>query len=215
MLKEELEPRIEKLREEQSQYEEFQKIVRDIDHLTHIHISYMYLRYKHAIENCEQNIKNAAEFIEQSHKNIENNENETKQIEEDCKAIQERIDGEAGGQLIELEKELAIKSKAEATATGVKKSAVSEIETEKRKLKSLQKNLAKDEEALKTKEGRMAEVGSLFENLKNADETDRNAFVEAQKRFQALSAGFDVNEDGQAASLQEQLISKLLHTCQV
>lgn len=209
MLKEELEPRIEKLREEQSQYEEFQKIVRDIDHLTHIHISYLYLRYKQAIENCEKNIKNAAEFIEQSHKNIENNENEAKQIEENCKAIQERIDGEAGGPLIELEKELAVKSKAEATAIGVKKSAVSEIETERRKLKSLQKNLGKDEEALKTKDARMAEVGSLFENLKNADETDRKAFVEAQKRFQALSAGLDVNEDGQTASLQEQLISKL------
>lgn len=208
LLKEELEPRIEKLRDEQSQYEEFQKIVRDIDHLTHIHVSYMYLRYKKAIENCDKNLEEATAFIEQSHQKIKNNEEETERIEEECKEMQERIDNEAGGTLSELEKELAVKSKAEATALGAKKSAASEIETEKRKLKTLQKNLGKDEDALKTKETRMNEVGSLFENLKKADENDREAFAEAQKRFQALSAGLDVNEDGQTASLQEQLISE-------
>lgn len=54
----------------------------------------------------------------------------------------------------------------------------------------------------------MAKVGGLFESLKEADEADSKAFSDAQKRFQAVSAGLDMIEDGQASSLQEQLTSK-------
>lgn len=206
LLKEEVQPRIEKLREEQSQYVEYQKIVRDIDYLTHIHVSFVYLNCKKAVENCEKNIKGCATFVENSTKEIEDNKNEIIKIDEDCALMQERIDSESGGSLVELEKELAAKSKAEATANGAKKSATSEVETEKRKLKTLLKNTSKDEDALKEKEAQMTQVGGLFQNLKDADEADRKAFADAQKRFQAISAGLDMNEDGQAASLQEQLI---------
>lgn len=206
LLKEEVQPRIEKLREEQSQYVEYQKIVRDIDYLTHIHVSFVYQNCKKAVENCEKNIKSCGTYIENSIKEIEDNKNEIVRIDEECAVMQERIDGESGGSLVDLETELAVKSKAEATANGAKKSASSEVETEKRKLKTLLKNTGKDEEALKEKEAQMTEVGGLFQNLKDADEADRKAFADAQKRFQAISAGLDMNEDGEAASLQEQLI---------
>lgn len=201
-----MQPRIEKLREEQSQYVEYQKIVRDIDYLTHIHVSFVYLNFKKAVENCEKNIKACATYIDNGTKEIEDNKNEIVKIDEECIAMQERIDSEEGGNLKELETELAAKSKAEATANGAKKSAHSEVETEKRKLKTLLKNTSKDEDALKEKEAQMKQVGGLFQNLKEADESGRKAFVDAQKRFQAISAGLDMNEDGEAASLQEQLI---------
>lgn len=206
LLKEEVQPRIEKLREEQSQYVEYQKIVRDIDYLTHIHVSFLYQNCKKNVENCEKIIQACAESIKSSGEEIERNNEETVKLDEECAVMQERIDGEAGGSLVELETELAAKSKAEATANGVKKSAASEVETEKRKLKTLLKNTAKDEEALKEKETQMKNVGGLFQSLKEADEAGRKAFVDAQKRFQAISAGLDMNEDGEAASLQEQLI---------
>lgn len=206
-----MQPRIEKLREEQSQYVEYQKIVRDIDYLTHIHVSFVYLNCQKAVENCEKNIKACSTYIENSTKEIENNKNEVVTIDEECAEMQERIDGESGGSLVELETELAAKSKAEATANGAKKSASSEVETEKRKLKTLLKNMAKDKEALNSREEDMAKVGGMFQNLQEADEADRKAFTDAQKRFQAISAGLDMNSDGEAASLQEQLISKNVH----
>lgn len=211
LLKEEVQPRIEKLREEQSQYVEYQKIVRDIDYLTHIHVSFVYLNCKKAVENSEKNIKSCATYIENSTKEIEDNKEEIIKIDETCAEMQERIDSEAGGSLVELEKELSVKSKAEATANGAKKSARTEVETEKRKLKTLLKNTSKDEDALKEKEAQMTKVGGLFQSLKGTDETDRKAFADAQKRFQAISAGLDMNEDGEAASLQEQLIGMDMH----
>lgn len=201
-----MQPRIEKLREEQTQYVEYQKVVRDIDYLTHIHVSFVYLNCKKAVENCEKNIKGCGTYIENSTKEIEDNKIEIVKIDEECALMQERIDGESGGSLVDLETELAAKSKAEATANGAKKSASSEVETEKRKLKTLLKNTSKDAEALKEKEAQMTQVGGLFQDLKDTDENDRKAFADAQKRFQAISAGLDMNEDGEAASLQEQLI---------
>lgn len=187
---------------------EFQKLVRDIDYLTHIHISYTYLRRKKAVENCEKAITDAKTYIEKCHKEIESNKTETETLEAECAQMQENIDAETGGGLAELETELAAKSKAEAVANGAKKSATSELDTEKRKLKALQKSIATDTDALKTKEDRMKNVGGLFQSLKEADEADSKAFAEAQKRVQAVSTGLDTDEDGQASSLQEQLISK-------
>lgn len=133
---------------------------------------------------------------------------ETEAIEEECKEMQAIIDGNTGGELAELEKELAAKSKAEATANGAKKSANSDVEAEKRKLKTLQRNIANDEKALATKEAENDKVGGLFQQLKEADEADTKAYADAQKRFQAISAGLATNEDGEAASLQEQLIGR-------
>lgn len=199
---------MEKLRDEQKQYVEFQKLKRDIDHLTHIHYSYKYLQMKKAMENCEKSIDNANKFIENSRNEIANNITESEAIVIQCQEVQERIDAETGGELADLEKELAVKSKTEATANGAKKSAGQEVEAEKRKLKLIQKNMSKDEEALQAKEAQMAKVGGLFDTLREADEKDSKAFSDAQKRFQAISAGLHVNEDGQASSLQEQLIGE-------
>lgn len=203
---------MEKLRDEQQQYVEYQKLKRDIDHLTHIHYSYRYLQYKKAVENCEKSIEAANSFITKSREEIENNKTEAESIVNQCQEVQERIDAETGGQLAELEKELAVKSKTEATANGAKKSAGQEVDAEKRKLKLIQKNLSKDEEALKVKEEQMAKVGDLFQTLREADENDSKGFSDAQKRFQAISAGLEMNEDGQASSLQEQLTSKYSNT---
>lgn len=210
LLQEEINPRMEKLRDEQQQYVEFQKLKRDIDHLTHIHYSYKYLQCKKQMETCDKNIELATMFVENSRKEIENNIAESEAIVNQCQEVQERIDAETGGELAELEKELAVKSKTEATANGAKKSASQDVDAEKRKLKLIQKNLSKDEEALQSKEAQVAKVGGLFQKLKETDENDSKAFSDAQKRFQAISAGLDMNEDGQASSLQEQLISEYL-----
>ena len=207
LLAEEVQPRIEKLRDEQSQYTEFQRLVRDIEHLTHIHISYIYQQQKKGLEDCEAKLENVGKFIEDSKQKIVDNQKESEQIDDDCKTVQEAIDSNTGGELADLETELAKESKAEAVANGAKKSAENEIETEKRKLKTLQKNIGNDEKALETKETEMNNVAELFDSLKEADATDAKAFADAQKRFQAVSAGLVTNEDGEAASLQDQLMT--------
>lgn len=206
LLSEEVEPRIEQLREEQSQYAEFQKIVRDVDYLTHIHISYTYLQLKKEIEGLEKILSDFKNFIDKGHQCIEDNTKECEAIDEESKEMQECIDNETGGALTDLEANLAKKSKTEATASGTKKSIVSEIESEKRKLKYIQRNTEKDEEVLKTLENEMSKSGGMYQRLQEADEADTKAHSDAQRRFQAVASGIATAEDADAASLHEQLI---------
>lgn len=48
-------------------------------------------------------------------------------------------------------------------------------------------------------------MGGLFDTLKAAEETDKQAFIDAQKKFEAVSSGLSLNEEGEATSLQDQL----------
>lgn len=208
LLQEEINPRMDKLREEQAAYMEFQQLKRDIDHLTHIHISYLYLQRKKAVENCEKAIESANLYVENSRQDIVKNIAESEAIDDECIAIQQIIETESGGNLAGMEKELDAKLKTEAQASGIRKGAVQEVDSEKRRLKTLQKNLSKDESALGQKTQKMSEVGDMFQQLKEAAENGKKAYEDAQKRFQAVSTGLEMDEEGKTSSLQEQLTSK-------
>lgn len=69
-------------------------------------------------------------------------------------------------------------------------------------------NKIDDSAALVSKEQELAKVQNLFQKLKDADIADNEAFQASQKKFEAVSAGMEVNEDGEAATLQEQLMSQ-------
>lgn len=135
------------------------------------------------------------------------NDHSCVQIDQECKLLEEKIDQESGGELKALEVELAKKSTDEATATAARKSVQSEIQTKKRQQKSLEKVVRDDEVMLGKKEAEMSELGDMFQSLKEADERDTKAFEDAKKKFEEISSGLATNEDGQAASLQDQLIS--------
>ena len=51
-------------------------------------------------------------------------------------------------------------------------------------------------------------LGKELEKLQGQSTADQEAHVTAQKNYQAVSAGLSSNDDGQAATLNEQLISK-------
>lgn len=207
LLDEVIHPKLEKLRAEREQYLEFQKIVRQIEYLTRIHISHKYTQHKKSVESCENSIAAAAEFIEQSNLKIIDNDHSAVQLEQESQLLQEKIDQESGGELSKLETEFTQHSKSEATASAARKSVQTELQTKKRQLKNLEKVIQDDEKMLGTKETEMSKLGGLFESLKEADEKDTKAFEDAKKRFEEISSGLATNEDGQSASLQDQLIS--------
>lgn len=217
VLKEEIEPKLQKLRQERAQYEEFQKIVREIESLTRIYISHKYLQQKKTVENCENELQTMANFIETSKQTIVDNEQESIKIDEECVEIRRVIDTESGGELKALEEELHGKSKQEAKDQGERNSVASSLDAENRKLKRTEKAIRDDENALKSKEADMAKLNSLFESLKTADEVDSNAYEESRKKYEAISSGLATNESGEASSLQDQLIGKsiALHCCQI
>ncbi|KAL9702382.1 hypothetical protein quinque_005900 [Culex quinquefasciatus] len=207
VLREEIEPKLEKLRKERAHYIEYQKVCRDIEYLTRLYVSHKYLQFVKAVENSEKSIATLNDTIEGNRKKIEGNCGECKEIEVGAKELQEKIDNEGGGVLAELEAELSGESKKEATVAAERNSTKDNIGVEQRKLKNLLKSIKDDEGALGKKEGEMQRTGDMFQSLKDADEADAKAFADAQKRFEAVSAGLSTNEDGEAATLQDQLMA--------
>ncbi|XP_039434648.1 structural maintenance of chromosomes protein 2 [Culex pipiens pallens] len=207
VLREEIEPKLEKLRKERAHYIEYQKVCRDIEYLTRLYVSHKYLQFVKAVENSEKSIATLNDTIEANRKKIEGNVGECKEIEVGAKELQEKIDNEGGGVLAELEAELSGESKKEATVAAERNSTKDNIGVEQRKLKNLVKSIKDDEGALGKKEGEMQRTGDMFQSLKDADEADAKAFADAQKRFEAVSAGLSTNEDGEAATLQDQLMA--------
>lgn len=61
---------------------------------------------------------------------------------------------------------------------------------------------------MKTQEEKLNQVRSLFEKLKENDASAKEAVAACQRKFEALSAGMEVNDEGETQTLQEQLMSK-------
>lgn len=106
----------------------------------------------------------------------------------------------------ELESELKTKEKQEAKSSASIKAVKDDINTEEKKKTQLETNFKDDTKALQEKENELSNVQSLFETLKKNDENDAEAFALSQRKFEAISAGMEVNEDGEAQTLQEQLM---------
>lgn len=91
LIRDEIHPKLEKLRKDQQQYQEYQKVCRDIEYLTRIHISYKYLQSLKNVENCETNITKLTGDIEKANELIGKNNEEIQQIEQSINEIQERL----------------------------------------------------------------------------------------------------------------------------
>lgn len=206
LLHEEIEPKLDKLRAERDRYVEFQQLVREIEHLMYIHVSHTYLQHKKAVESCETSIRLANEFIETGHQQMITNDATVEQLDADAQQMQARIDAESGGELTELEARLAELTRSESAQTGEKKSTEAGLAVEKRNILKLQRSIKDDEQALERKQNEMGQVAGLFEQLKSADETDKEALATAKRHYEAVRDGLSTNADGEAASLQDQLM---------
>ncbi|XP_062137203.1 structural maintenance of chromosomes protein 2 isoform X1 [Drosophila sulfurigaster albostrigata] len=211
LLEEEVLPKLDKLRKERTAYQEYQKICRDIEFLTYIFISARYLKLCDAlqsVEASEEKIENRIATCRETHaRNLE----EIESTDVKVKDIQHKIDEEMGGALKSLEEQLSAKRAIEAKASGSLKAAKGTIEQDQKKIRMANKNISEDEAALLKKQQAMAMVKDEFQGLKDADANDAKAYEDAKRKLEAVSQGLSTNEDGEACTLQEQLIAAKQH----
>lgn len=92
LIQDEILPKLEKLRRDQQQYQEYQKVCRDIEYLTRIHISYKYVQYQKSVATSENNIKQLTNEIEKNKTTIAKNLEEIGEIDVRVTEIQEQLD---------------------------------------------------------------------------------------------------------------------------
>jgi len=81
-LKEEIGPRLNKLKEERTQYVEFQRIERELEHCKRIYLAWKYVTALSNSEKTEENVKTVQNKINLKLENIATGEKEIKDIEE-------------------------------------------------------------------------------------------------------------------------------------
>ncbi|XP_060524474.1 structural maintenance of chromosomes protein 2 [Cylas formicarius] len=206
VIKEELSPKLEKLRAEREQYLEYQRTERELEHMMGLYQVWQYFEVKRKLLNAQKALEGSEneEIVlkEEINKNLEVVKSLDFEIEEITKSNESESDNELKIVEVQLKEEERNEAKVDASSKSIKDN----IMTEEKKKKQLEKNLTNNEKALKLKEGELSQVQDLFENLKENDRKDREAFALSEKKYEALCAGMEVNDEGEAETLAEQLI---------
>ncbi|XP_068966367.1 structural maintenance of chromosomes protein 2 [Bombus flavifrons] len=207
ILKEEIGPKLAKLKEEKTQYVEFQRIERELDHCKRIYLAWRYVTALRECQNAEENVQNVKNKIEDKKKSISAGDEELKNIEKELDEMVKKRDAEAGGQLESLENELKEAEKKQFKLTAEVNSNKEDIKTGKKEIEQLKANVVDDENAFTSKQKEYAKVEDLFRTLKETDEQDCKAVLLAQEKYQKISSGLLESQDGENATLEQQLIS--------
>ncbi|XP_014468337.1 PREDICTED: structural maintenance of chromosomes protein 2 isoform X2 [Dinoponera quadriceps] len=207
ILREEIAPKLEKLKEERIQYVEFQRIERELEHSKRIYFAWKYVAALHNSEKAEENVKIVQDNIESKLKAITDGENEIKSIEAKHAEILEKRESEKADKLKTLEHELQEYEKKQIQLSAEVNSNKENVKAAIKTMEQTKINIEDDRKAFALKEKELEKVGSLFQKLKDMDQKDAEAVLEAQEKYQKISSGLLESEDGENATLEQQLIS--------
>ncbi|KAH0953570.1 hypothetical protein HN011_011297 [Eciton burchellii] len=207
ILNEEISPRLNKLKEERTQYVEFQRIERELEHSKRIYLAWKYLTALNISQKTEEDVKIVQNKIDSKLKSITTGEEEIKDVEEKYTELQKKKEAEKGGLLESLEQDLQEYEKKQCKLSAEANSNKENIKGTKKTLEQIKINIMDDKNALVSKEKELEKVGGLFQKLKEMDQKDSDAVLKAQQKYQKISTGLLESEDGENATLEQQLIN--------
>ncbi|CAH1397372.1 unnamed protein product [Nezara viridula] len=206
MVTEQINPKLQRMKDERNQYVEYQRVLKELDQHTRLYVAWQFCKTEDEVKNRKKDM----EFTQNELNSVKTTIAELKvEIENKGKEIGElqvNRDQECGGKLKELEGHLKEAEQLEAKASAKVKSAKETLSADTKHLKQLQKNIDDDAKALNQKNEELSKVQAIFDNLREADKQDAEALAAAQKKFQAVSSGLLESEDGENATLQDQLM---------
>uniref|UniRef100_H2YJG0 Structural maintenance of chromosomes protein 2 n=1 Tax=Ciona savignyi TaxID=51511 RepID=H2YJG0_CIOSA len=185
-LDEEITPTIQKLHDERSSYLEFQKVQREVERLSRLLIAYHFL-------TVERVANNASGEIEEMNGEKEKLESEVYQLQDQYRNMGQEIDfrifnlkigQDSKAKLSQLESTLGSKEKIEAKAQSNLSNQREVINSEKRKLKGLQKSKSECESAIKSKSKALDSLQSACDKLESESVKLAEAYTAAEKHFQ-------------------------------
>merc|ERR1719403_161627 len=121
ILNEEINPTLKKLREERSAYLEFQKIQRELEHLTKLYLAWKYVCAEEASVKSKEELEKVKQAIKDIATAIKDGEEETKRLDQEIKEIERARDNELADTVKEKEDVLKEKEKEESKAASALK----------------------------------------------------------------------------------------------
>ncbi|XP_010003765.1 PREDICTED: structural maintenance of chromosomes protein 2 [Chaetura pelagica] len=207
VLDEEITPTLQKLIEDRSSFLEYQKVVRAIEHLSHLCIAYQFFL-------AEETKVSSAEVSREMQANLEKlcesraeNENKVKQLNEEIAELEKEKDKEVHGTLRSLEDALSEIQRVNTKAQSALDLKKQNLKIEENKYEELVKSMQEDSKALVSKEKEVKKMEEELKALQEASEKDAAVLTAAQQHFNALSAGLSSNDDGEEATLAGQMMT--------
>ncbi|XP_062368649.1 structural maintenance of chromosomes protein 2 [Cinclus cinclus] len=206
VLNEEISPTLHKLKEERASYLEYQKLVRETEHLSRFCIAYQFVLAEETkvsstvmLNKMQSNVK---KFLE-SRTEIQE---KVKQLNEDIAEMEKKKDKEVGGRLQALEAALSENQRVNTKALSALDLKKQNLKSEEVKYNELVTRMQKDSKALVSKEKEVKNLEKELNVLLEESEKDAHALAAAQQHFNAVSAGLSSNKDGEEATLSGQMM---------
>ena len=206
LLKDEIEPKLEKLRTEKRAFLDFQQTQSDLERSTRLVVAHDYLRNKEKLKQSAEHLEAKRERAAELDTSAKRLKNEISHLEEDMRKVKAAREKELrkGGKFQALEEEVKNRSHEVVrltTALELKQSGVTE---EKDRRKIFQKSVKELEAQLREKTGLYEKLQSQYDDAK-ADLDKQTAEVERKEELlQTLQTGV-ASKEGQESGYQGQL----------
>ncbi|KAJ5154734.1 RecF/RecN/SMC [Penicillium coprophilum] len=206
LLKEEIEPKLEKLRSEKRAFLDFQQTQNDLERLTRLVVAHDYVRggerLRIAGEECE-NKRNKVQALEDNANKLKN---EIAHLEEDVKRVRAARDKELrkGGKFQGLEDEVKNYSHELVRLTTVFDLKKASMDEEKEKRQTIQNNVTDLEKVLKEKRKIYEKLQAQYDTAKAELDAQNLEVEQKEELLQTLQTGV-ASKEGQESGYQGQL----------
>lgn len=210
LLREEIEPKLEKLRTEKRAFLEFQQTQNDLERLTKIVVSHDFVRSREKVERSGADLEAKKQRVKDIDESAKRLKHEIDNLAEDVKRIKAQRDKELrkGGRFQELEEEVKAASHEIVRLNTVLELKTSGITEERENRKAAERNVKELEKQLQDKT-------KVYEKLKEGYDAAKAQFdalsKEAEKNeelLQTLQTGV-ASKEGQESGYQNQLQGRI------
>lgn len=206
LLREEIEPKLEKLRTEKRAFLDFQQTQNDLERLTRVVVAHDYVKYQERLAQSETDLEKKRQRQKDLEESTARLKSEISHLEQDVKRVRAERDKELkkGGKAQALEDSVKKHSNELvrlATVMDLKRS--SKGEEEERKI-GVQKNVAELEAALKEKTKAYEKIKAKYDAAKEENEKQAQEAESKEELLQTLQTGV-ASKEGQESGYQGQL----------
>ncbi|XP_061684622.1 structural maintenance of chromosomes protein 2 [Syngnathoides biaculeatus] len=207
ILDEEITPTMQKLQEERSSYLEYQKLMREIEHLSRLYVAWLFVCAEETKLKSAEKLQVMQENMAKMQATLAENESKIQELDVQIQELKDKRDQEVTSVLKSLEERLAEVQRVDAKAQSALNSKNQNLKDEKKKREELVKSMQEDKKMLVLKEKECAKFTEQLEALKEEGQADAAALEGAKHHFKALSAGLSSNDDGEEATLAGQMMA--------
>ncbi|KAG9342525.1 hypothetical protein JZ751_016530 [Albula glossodonta] len=207
ILEEEITPTLQKLKEERSSYLEYQKLMREIEHLSRLYVAYLFVCAEESKVKSADDLKVMQESIGKLQESMAENERKVQELSLEIQQLEKKRDKDVGGVLKSLEDALSEVQRVDAKAQSALDLKKQNLNDETKKRKQLVKSMEEDKKVMAAKEKEVSKVMEKLRSVQEEGQKDAEALVTAQQHFNAVSAGLSTNEDGEEATLAGQMMA--------